>query len=149
MSLEAKEKRVEDVEKQLGIYHIRDQIIGSEEGAGRGISGGEKRRLGIACELVTSPSILFLDEPTSGLDAFNAFNVVECLVDLVKDIQSHCHFYHSPAEIKHCGTFRSADITCQWSSRLFRAALKLPVLFLMELATLALQASTSRITSLI
>lgn len=67
MSRAAKEQRVFDVEKQLGIYHIKDQLIGSEEGKGRGISGGEKRRVGIACELVTSPSILFLDEPTSGL----------------------------------------------------------------------------------
>lgn len=83
MSRAAKEQKVEDVERQLGIYHIRHQIIGSEEST-RGISGGEKRRVGIACELVTSPSILFLDEPTSGLDAFNAFNVVECLVTLVK-----------------------------------------------------------------
>jgi ABC-type multidrug transport system ATPase subunit len=82
MSYFAKEQRVIDVEKQLGIHHIKDQIIGSEEGHGRGISGGEKRRVGIACELVTSPSILFLDEPTSGLDAFNAFNVIECLVTL-------------------------------------------------------------------
>ena len=80
----AKEQRVFDVEKQLGITHIKDQLIGSEEGSGRGISGGEKRRVSIACELVTSPSILFLDEPTSGLDAFNAFNVVECLVTLAK-----------------------------------------------------------------
>jgi ABC-type multidrug transport system ATPase subunit len=84
MSQAAKEQKVEDVERQLGIYHIRHQIIGSEEGNGRGISGGEKRRVGIACELVTSPSILFLDEPTSGLDAFNAYNVVECLVTLAK-----------------------------------------------------------------
>ena len=84
MGMAAKLQRVDDVERQLGIYHIRHQIIGSEEGNGRGISGGEKRRVGIACELVTSPSILFLDEPTSGLDAFNAFNVVECLVNLVK-----------------------------------------------------------------
>lgn len=67
MSRFAKEQRVFEVEKQLGIYHIKDQLIGSEEGKGRGISGGEKRRVGIACELVTSPSILFLDEPTSGL----------------------------------------------------------------------------------
>ncbi|GFF22437.1 probable ATP-dependent permease [Aspergillus udagawae] len=84
MSRAAKEQRVFEVEKQLGIYHIKDQLIGSEEGRGRGISGGEKRRVGIACELVTSPSVLFLDEPTSGLDAFNAFNVVECLVTLAK-----------------------------------------------------------------
>lgn len=84
MGLPAKEQRVYEVEKQLGILHIKDQLIGSEDGSGRGISGGEKRRVSIACELVTSPSILFLDEPTSGLDAFNAYNVVECLVTLAK-----------------------------------------------------------------
>jgi ABC-type multidrug transport system ATPase subunit/ABC-type multidrug transport system permease subunit len=84
MGRSAKEQRVYEVEKQLGIWPIRDSLIGSEEGKGRGISGGEKRRVGIACELVTSPSILFLDEPTSGLDAYNAFNVIECLVTLAK-----------------------------------------------------------------
>ncbi|KAL2021651.1 hypothetical protein VTK56DRAFT_7004 [Thermocarpiscus australiensis] len=84
MGRAAKEQRVLEVEKQLGIYHIRDSLIGSEEGKGRGISGGEKRRVSIACELVTSPSILFLDEPTSGLDAYNAYNVIECLVTLAK-----------------------------------------------------------------
>ncbi|OAA55022.1 ABC transporter [Niveomyces insectorum RCEF 264] len=84
MTRAAKEQRVYDVEKQLGIHAIRDSLIGSEEGRGRGISGGEKRRVGIACELVTSPSILFLDEPTSGLDAYNAYNVVDCLVTLAR-----------------------------------------------------------------
>ena len=97
MSFAAKHQKVEDVERQLGIYHIRHQIIGSEDVNGRGISGGEKRRVGIACELVTSPSILFLDEPTSGLDAYNAFNVVECLVDLVKNYQRTVIFtIHQP-----------------------------------------------------
>ena len=80
-----KEAKVFEVERQLGISHIRDQLIGSEESGGRGISGGEKRRVGIACELVTSPSILFLDEPTSGLDAHNAYNVIECLVNLARN----------------------------------------------------------------
>ena len=84
MSRNAKEAKVHEVERQLGILHIRDQLIGSEESGGRGISGGEKRRVGIACELVTSPSILFLDEPTSGLDSHNAYNVVECLVALAR-----------------------------------------------------------------
>lgn len=84
MSNQAKEKRVMEVISELGITHIKDQIIGSEDSGMRGISGGEKRRVGIACELVTSPSILFLDEPTSGLDSFNAYNVIECLVTLAK-----------------------------------------------------------------
>lgn len=97
MSRLTKEHRVLEVEKELGIYHIRDSLIGCEEGKGRGISGGEKRRVGIACELVTSPSILFLDEPTSGLDAFNAFNVIECLVTLAKDYQRTVIFtIHQP-----------------------------------------------------
>jgi ABC-type multidrug transport system ATPase subunit len=97
MSRSAKEQRAYEVEKQLGIYHIRDSLIGSAEGQGRGISGGEKRRVGIACELVTSPSILFLDEPTSGLDAYNAYNVIECLVTLAKDYKRTVVFtIHQP-----------------------------------------------------
>lgn len=97
MTRTSKEQRVTEVEKQLGIFHIKDSLIGSEEGKGRGISGGEKRRVGIACELVTSPSILFLDEPTSGLDAYNAFNVIECLVTLAKDFKRTVIFtIHQP-----------------------------------------------------
>lgn len=97
MSFISKQQRVSEVEKELGIYHIRDSLIGSEEGKGRGISGGEKRRVGIACELVTSPSILILDEPTSGLDAYNAYNVIECLVTLAKNYKRTVIFtIHQP-----------------------------------------------------
>ena len=64
MSSAAKERRVHETMLELGIIPIANKRIGS---AGkRGLSGGEKRRVSIACELVTSPSILFLDEPTSG-----------------------------------------------------------------------------------
>lgn len=64
MSLEAKKFRTLETMGELGILGIKDARIG--ESGRRSISGGEKRRVSIACELVTSPSILFLDEPTSG-----------------------------------------------------------------------------------
>ena len=64
MSLAAKKFRTLETMNELGILGIRDMRIG--DSSYRSISGGEKRRVSIACELVTSPSILFLDEPTSG-----------------------------------------------------------------------------------
>lgn len=83
MPLKAKQKRVEDVIQELGISKIADSQIGVP--GQRGISGGEKRRVSIGKELVTSPSLLFLDEPTSGLDAYNAGVVMECLKKLANE----------------------------------------------------------------
>jgi len=57
-------ERVIYVMKLMGIYHCRDVIVGDTRN--KGISGGERKRLCIAMELLSKPSLLFLDEPTSG-----------------------------------------------------------------------------------
>eukprot|EP00126_Sphaerothecum_destruens_P010376 Sdes_comp20725_c2_seq1m16512 len=72
-----KENRVKEIMSGLKIQHIAHTRIGNS--MMRGISGGEKRRVSIAMELVTDPSILYCDEPTSGLDSYNAFIVMDCL----------------------------------------------------------------------
>jgi len=97
MSFAAKQFRVLETMDELGLLHVRDSRIGDSASGKRGISGGEKRRVSIACELVTSPSILFLDEPTSGLDAFNAYNVIESLSALARDFNRTVVFtIHQP-----------------------------------------------------
>ena len=57
-------KRISLVMKLMGITHCRDVIVGDSRR--KGISGGERKRLCIAMELLTNPKLLFLDEPTSG-----------------------------------------------------------------------------------
>ena len=55
---------VENLMKQLGLTKSADTIVGDTKV--RGLSGGERKRLSIAVEMISSPSLIFLDEPTSG-----------------------------------------------------------------------------------
>ena len=64
----------------------------------RGISGGQRKRLSIACELVTEPSLLILDEPTTGLDSDNAENVVKCMKQLSKEGKLVVSSLHQPGK---------------------------------------------------
>lgn len=63
----------------------------------KGISGGEKRRLAFACEILTDPLILFCDEPTSGLDSFIALSVMECMKSLAKQGRTIICTIHQPS----------------------------------------------------
>eukprot|EP00644_Phytophthora_capsici_P001152 jgi/Phyca11/576285/estExt2_Genewise1.C_PHYCAscaffold_860075 len=77
------EKRVDEVMEELGLVKCRDTLIGGA--TLRGISGGERKRLSFATEILTNPSLLFVDEPTSGLDSFMAETVVRQLRDIARD----------------------------------------------------------------
>ncbi|CAM9125191.1 unnamed protein product [Ectocarpus sp. 6 AP-2014] len=75
-----KNRVLQQVLRELRLEDVRDSRIGG--GLSRGISGGEKRRLSIATELLTCPGLLFLDEPTTGLDASTALTTMKLLSDL-------------------------------------------------------------------
>ena len=66
--------------QNLGLYDRKDLKVGSP--MKKMISGGQRKRLNIALELIREPSILFVDEPTSGLSSRDSENVMDLLREL-------------------------------------------------------------------
>jgi ABC-type multidrug transport system ATPase subunit len=64
----------------LGLHEIKDIQVGTP--LNKKISGGQRKRLNIALELIREPAILFLDEPTSGLSSKDSENIMDLLKDL-------------------------------------------------------------------
>ncbi|GIY31793.1 ABC transporter G family member 25 [Caerostris darwini] len=77
MSQNEKLSILQTIAESLNLENCLDTDMG--KGGIGGISGGERRRLSIACALIRSPPILILDEPTTGLDSYTAYSVVETL----------------------------------------------------------------------
>uniref|UniRef100_A0A8C3TL69 ATP binding cassette subfamily G member 5 n=1 Tax=Catharus ustulatus TaxID=91951 RepID=A0A8C3TL69_CATUS len=73
-------KKVDAVMAELSLSHIADKIIGSRNVAG--ISGGERRRVSVAAQLLQDPKVMLLDEPTTGLDCLTANQLVLLLSEL-------------------------------------------------------------------
>ena len=69
--------RVENVLKELDLEGIKDLEVGSP--IRKTISGGQRKRLNIALELIREPAILYLDEPTSGLSSSDSEKVIMLL----------------------------------------------------------------------
>lgn len=72
---------IKDILERTGLMKCANIRIGAD-GEGKVLSGGEKKRLAFATELLTQPAILFCDEPTTGLDSYNAQKLVETLQEL-------------------------------------------------------------------
>ena len=64
----------------LGLYDIREMKVGNV--LNKKISGGQRKRLNIALEIIREPAVLFLDEPTSGLSSNDSENILDLLKEL-------------------------------------------------------------------
>lgn len=71
---------VHNVLLNLGLFEIQEMVVGNP--LNKKISGGQRKRLNIALELIREPSILFLDEPTSGLSSKDSENIMDLLKEL-------------------------------------------------------------------
>lgn len=72
--------KVNDMLKSIGLWEARDLKVGDP--LNKTISGGQRKRLNIALELIREPVILFVDEPTSGLSSRDAEHVMDLLKQL-------------------------------------------------------------------
>ncbi len=79
-SIQEINKKVLEVLKEVGLYHIKYLKVGNA--LSNTISGGQRKRLNIAIELIRKPSVLFVDEPTSGLSSRDSENIMDLLKEL-------------------------------------------------------------------
>ncbi len=87
--------RVQKVISQLGLEGTENVLIGSPQR--KGISGGQRKRVNLAMELLTDPAVLFLDEPTSGLSSEDALNVMRLLRRLADEGKTIVLTIHQPS----------------------------------------------------
>ena len=88
-------RRVKEVLGELSLDRHADTRTGS-------LSGGQQKRVNVALELLTKPSLLFLDEPTSGLDPGLDKSVMEMLATLADDGRTVVVVTHSVANLASC-----------------------------------------------
>ncbi|MGW2560354.1 FHA domain-containing protein [Streptomyces sp. NPDC001514] len=92
---EERDERVEEVIRELGLEQRADQPIHT-------LSGGQRKRVSVALELLTKPSLLFLDEPTSGLDPGMDRSVMHQLRGLADDGRTVIVVTHSVLSLDVC-----------------------------------------------
>lgn len=88
-------ERIKVVIEQLGLKGTENVLIGSPQK--RGISGGQRKRVNLAMELLTDPAVLFLDEPTSGLSSEDTLTVMRLLRTLADEGKTILLTIHQPS----------------------------------------------------
>ncbi len=74
------QSRIENLLRSVGLYEQRDMIVGDV--MRKKLSGGQRRRLNIALELISNPMVIILDEPTSGLSSKDSESIIHFLSEL-------------------------------------------------------------------
>jgi ABC-type multidrug transport system ATPase subunit/ABC-type multidrug transport system permease subunit len=90
VKLKLGDDKIVEIMNILGLFNVKDNYVVN-------LSGGERKRLSIAVELLGDPPILFLDEPTSGLDSFNALNILQLLKRLTEMGKTVLVTIHQPS----------------------------------------------------
>jgi ABC-type multidrug transport system ATPase subunit len=89
------DKRIDEVLNSLEIQDKKNTIIGSPEH--KVLSGGQRKRVNIAMELIAAAPVIFLDEPTSGLSSYDAENVIKVLKKLSTQGNTIITTIHQPS----------------------------------------------------
>ncbi|MER5912815.1 FHA domain-containing protein [Streptomyces sp. NPDC001982] len=92
---EEREARIDEVLRELKLDIHKEKKVTS-------LSGGQRKRVSVALELLTKPSLIFLDEPTSGLDPGMDRDVMQLLRGLADDGRTVLVVTHSVAELAIC-----------------------------------------------
>jgi len=95
LSDEEIDQRIDNILDELGIRDKKNSLIGSPEK--KVLSGGQRKRVNIAMELISDTPVLFLDEPTSGLSSYDAEGVVELLKRLSGEGKTIITTIHQPS----------------------------------------------------
>ena len=82
---EERQRRIDKLVGDLKLEQARHTLVGGQ--FAKGISGGEKKRLNIAFELISDPPVVFLDEPTSGLDSYTSYIVVALMGKIAREVK--------------------------------------------------------------
>lgn len=76
-------QNVGEVLEMLNLTHVADNLVGDE--LLKTISGGERKRVAVGCELISRPTVLMLDEPTSGLDSLSSLRLMQNLKRIARE----------------------------------------------------------------
>ncbi|HEX4136386.1 MAG TPA: FHA domain-containing protein [Bryobacteraceae bacterium] len=89
------DQRIDKVLAGLGILDKKNTVIGSPEK--KVLSGGQRKRVNIAMELINDTPVIFLDEPTSGLSSYDAEGVIQMLKHLSTEGKTIITTIHQPS----------------------------------------------------